>query len=58
MNKLEYIQAVEEFLGREIEASGSEEEYVYAMHDEEQSVQMTAECLMTREDHKRIYGAA
>ena len=58
MNKLEYIQAVEEFIGREIEASGSEEDYVYEMYDEEQSIQMTAECLMTKDDHKRIYGAA
>ena len=56
MNRLEYIQAVEEFLGRDIEVSSDEEEYVYEMYDEEQSYQLTAESLMTRADFRRIYG--
>ena len=58
MNKLEYIQAVEEFLGRDIDPSSRDEEYIYEMYEDDQSVQMTAECLMTREDFKRVYGVA
>ena len=58
MNRLEYLQAVEETLGREIEESSREEEFVYEMFDDEVSYQMTAECLMTREDFRRIYGHA
>lgn len=56
MDKLEYLHRVEEFLGRDIEPNSREEEAVYWSYGMGDDYQSAADLIMTREDHRRIYG--
>jgi hypothetical protein len=55
-NELEYLHEIEAFLGKDIEVGSSEEAAIYVAFNEGESVQTTAELLMTSEDHRRLYG--
>jgi hypothetical protein len=57
MCQLEFLHAVQEFLGRDIEVDSADEKSVYEMYEEgDYTVQLAAELLMTPEDFAWVYG--
>lgn len=55
LEPLEFLQAVEEFIGREFSYSEALDVF-QLMTEGETDVQHVANLLMTREDYRRVYG--